>query len=278
MPALPGCFTPTEILEAWDAGADIVKVFPATPLGPAFIKDVRGPLPQVKLMPTGGVTLDNAGDWIRAGAVAVGVGTALLDAQAIAAGDYRVLRANARADRRERSRRARARVMTAGRDVRRDHAAAQPAGIRAAAAVAASCRPPSAAARPTSRSASRSSGSRACYVTRLPANAIGDAAVRALRAEGVRTDRIVRGGDRVGIYFAETGASQRASTVIYDRAHSAISEMAPDAVDWDARLSGAAWFHVTGITPALGAERRPQATRARDRARRAPQARASAST
>ena len=92
VPALPGCFTPTEILEAWDAGADIVKVFPATPLGPGFFKDVRGPLPHIKLMPTGGVTIDNAGDWIRAGAVAVGVGTALLDAGAIAAGDYRALR------------------------------------------------------------------------------------------------------------------------------------------------------------------------------------------
>ena len=93
--ALPGCFSPTEILDAWESGADIVKVFPATALGPGFFKDVRGPLPQVKLMPTGGVTLDNAGDWIRAGAVAVGVGTALLDGAAIAAGAYDVLRANA---------------------------------------------------------------------------------------------------------------------------------------------------------------------------------------
>jgi 2-dehydro-3-deoxygluconokinase len=95
-------------------------------------------------------------------------------------------------------------------------------------------------------------GQESWYITRLPSNAIGDAAVKALRAEGVRTDAIVRGGDRVGIYFAETGASQRASTVIYDRAHSAISEMAPDAVDWKAALTGAAWLHVTGITPALG--------------------------
>jgi len=93
--AMPGCFSPTEILDAWEAGADVVKVFPATALGPGFIKDIRGPLPQVKLMPTGGVTLDNAGDWIRAGAVAVGVGTALTDAKAIAAGDYGTLRANA---------------------------------------------------------------------------------------------------------------------------------------------------------------------------------------
>ncbi|MEO5894121.1 MAG: bifunctional 4-hydroxy-2-oxoglutarate aldolase/2-dehydro-3-deoxy-phosphogluconate aldolase [Vicinamibacterales bacterium] len=93
--AMPGCFTPTEILDAWDAGADVVKVFPATSLGPAFFKDIRGPLPHVKMMPTGGVTLDNAGDWIRAGAVAVGIGTALLDAAAVAAGDFRTLRANA---------------------------------------------------------------------------------------------------------------------------------------------------------------------------------------
>ena len=90
------------------------------------------------------------------------------------------------------------------------------------------------------------------YVTRLPQNAIGDAAVRALRAEGVATDFIVRGGSRMGIYFTETGASQRASTVLYDRAHSAISEIPQDALDWDRVMRGAAWFHVTGITPALG--------------------------
>jgi 2-dehydro-3-deoxyphosphogluconate aldolase/(4S)-4-hydroxy-2-oxoglutarate aldolase len=95
VPVTPGCFSPTEILDAWDGGADIVKVFPATALGPGYIKDVRAPLPQVKLMPTGGVTVDNAGDWIKAGAVAVGVGSGLLDAKAIAAADYGVLRSNA---------------------------------------------------------------------------------------------------------------------------------------------------------------------------------------
>ena len=96
VPAMPGCLTPTEILAAHDCGADIVKVFPATMLGPQFIRDVRAPLPQVKLMPTGGVTLDNAGDWIRAGAVAVGVGSALLDVKAIESGRYDVITANAR--------------------------------------------------------------------------------------------------------------------------------------------------------------------------------------
>ena len=90
------------------------------------------------------------------------------------------------------------------------------------------------------------------YVTRLPKHEIGEAAVRALRAEGVKTDFIVRGGDRIGIYFVEAGASQRASNVIYDRAHSAISELEPGTIDWARVFQGAAWFHVTGITPALG--------------------------
>ena len=80
------------------------------------------------------------------------------------------------------------------------------------------------------------------YVTRLPKHEIGDAAVKALRAEGVRTDYIVRGGDRIGIYYAEAGASQRASTVIYDRARSAIAEMEADAVDWATVFTGAQWY------------------------------------
>src|SRR5688572_15143306 len=92
------------------------------------------------------------------------------------------------------------------------------------------------------------------YVTRLPAHAIGEAAMRALRAEGVNVDAVQRGGDRIGIYFAETGASQRASNVIYDRAHSAISEIEPSAVEWASVMAGAQWFHVTGITPALGSK------------------------
>jgi 2-dehydro-3-deoxygluconokinase len=91
------------------------------------------------------------------------------------------------------------------------------------------------------------------YVTRVPEHAIGDATIRALRAEGVRTDFVLRGGERLGIYFAETGASQRASTVIYDRAHSSIGELQPDTVEWPRVFAGAAWFHATGITPALGA-------------------------
>jgi 2-dehydro-3-deoxygluconokinase len=107
------------------------------------------------------------------------------------------------------------------------------------------------------------------YVTALPTHAIGEAAVKSLRAEGVRTDSIVRSGDRVGIYFAEAGASQRASNVVYDRAHSSISAMSPDAVDWAAVLTGAAWLHVTGITPALGTDAADATRRAISAARAA---------
>jgi len=89
------------------------------------------------------------------------------------------------------------------------------------------------------------------FVTKLPANPLGDAAVSYLRRFGVRTDYIIRGGDRIGIYFLEMGASQRPSKVVYDRANSAISQIKPGELDWDTILDGAAWFHVTGITPAL---------------------------
>ncbi len=85
---IPGAFTPTEILTAWEAGADVVKVFPATKLGPEFIKDVKGPLPQVKLTPTGGVNLDNLGQFLRAGAEFVGVGSALVSKRIVAEKDW----------------------------------------------------------------------------------------------------------------------------------------------------------------------------------------------
>jgi len=94
--AVPGCFTPTEILTAWEAGADLVKVFPATALGPTYFKDLHGPLPQVRLVPTGGVTIANAGEWIAAGAVAVGVGGALVDARSVNSGRYSEITDNAR--------------------------------------------------------------------------------------------------------------------------------------------------------------------------------------
>ncbi len=88
----PGAFTPTEILTAWEAGADIVKVFPADVLGTGFFKAMRGPLPQIRLMPTGGVDLNTAGDFLRAGACCLGVGSQMVDSKAVAREDYEYLR------------------------------------------------------------------------------------------------------------------------------------------------------------------------------------------
>lgn len=95
-------------------------------------------------------------------------------------------------------------------------------------------------------------GMDAAFVTKLPAHAIGQGAVNVLRSLGVDTSQIVRGGNRIGIYFLEKGASQRGSICIYDRAHSAIQEAVPSDFDWDKIFAGADWFHFTGITPALG--------------------------
>lgn len=89
------------------------------------------------------------------------------------------------------------------------------------------------------------------FVTRLPENDIAQTCVKDLRKHGVKTDNIIYGGTRLGIYFLETGAVARASKVIYDRAHSAVSEIEPGMIDWDKVFEGAEWFHWTGITPAI---------------------------
>ncbi len=97
-------------------------------------------------------------------------------------------------------------------------------------------------------------GMDASYVTKLPSHAIGQAAVNSLRALGVDTKDVVRGGERVGIYYLEKGASQRGSVCIYDRAYSAIQLAKREDFDWDKIFDGADWFHFTGITPAIGGE------------------------
>ena len=93
---IPGAFTPTEILRAWTAGADVVKVFPSTVLGPGYFKDILAPLPQLKLTPTGGVDIKNAADWIKAGAVFVGAGSSLVTKDALAKNDWNSVTANAK--------------------------------------------------------------------------------------------------------------------------------------------------------------------------------------
>ena len=97
-------------------------------------------------------------------------------------------------------------------------------------------------------------GMDASYVTKLPSHAIGQSAINSLRALGVDTKDIVRGGERVGIYYLEKGASQRGSVCIYDRAYSAIQMAKREDFDWDKIFEGADWFHFTGITPAIGGD------------------------
>ncbi len=95
--AVPGAFTPTEILNAWSNGADVVKVFPSTALGPGYFRDILAPLPQLRLTPTGGVDAKNAGDWIKAGAVFVGAGSSLVGKEALAKSDWPGITASAKA-------------------------------------------------------------------------------------------------------------------------------------------------------------------------------------
>jgi 2-dehydro-3-deoxyphosphogluconate aldolase / (4S)-4-hydroxy-2-oxoglutarate aldolase len=89
---MPGAFTPTEVVSAWEAGADVVKIFPADVGGAAYLKALRGPLPQIRLMPTGGVDLTTAESFLKAGACCLGVGSALVDPKAIASGDFTRIR------------------------------------------------------------------------------------------------------------------------------------------------------------------------------------------
>ncbi len=89
---MPGAFTPTEVVAAWEAGADVIKVFPADIGGPAYLKALRGPLPQIRLMPTGGVDLNTAESFLKAGACCLGIGSSLVEPKAIASGDFNRLR------------------------------------------------------------------------------------------------------------------------------------------------------------------------------------------
>ena len=94
--SVPGSYTPTEIVRAWRGGADVVKVFPSTGLGPTYFKDILAPLPFLKLTPTGGVDVKNAAEWIKAGAVFVGAGSSLVSKDAMANGDWQAITNNAR--------------------------------------------------------------------------------------------------------------------------------------------------------------------------------------
>ena len=270
---MPGAFTPTEVLTAWEAGADIVKVFPADVVGPAFFKALRGPLPQVKLMPTGGVDLTTAAEFLKAGRGVPG--------RRRAAG-----RPEGRRGRRLRP------DHGTGEAVRRDRASKAPQ-----AGDVAPCPTSSPSARRWSGSRRRTSSG-----SNRPASldveiggaelntAVGPGAARPLGRVGVAaarqparqahrqprprgrrlaTEFVQYDPDaRCGLYFLEFGASPRASSILYDRKDSAIARVTRGMFDWPAIFAGAKWFHVTGITAALS----PGAAEAVDEAMRAAKA------
>src|SRR5882762_3536926 len=231
VPCLPGALTPTELLAASRAGASAVKLFPASAVGPRYLREVLAPLPFLRVVPSGGVSLDNAADWIRAGAAAVSVGGALVSGTLVRDQSWGELTARAGA-RRPRGCRARA----ARRSARVSRSAGAPRVV-AFGELLLRLSPP---------------GEQRLFDSPELQTFFGEAALDALRREGVGTASILRGGARMGLYFVEPGADLRTMRVVYDRAGSALARIDPQSLDWPRVLAGADWFHASGITPALG--------------------------
>ncbi len=243
VPYMPGADNVRDVVEAMECGADIVKVFPGEVLGPEFIKAVKAPLPQASLMPTGGVSIENAATWIKAGAVALGSGRKSdrgREDRRLPI-DHRAGEAIYRGDSRG-ARKMNGRVVTFGeimlrlappgfeRFLQSPQFVATFGGGEANVAVALA-----------------SLGVAAEYVTVLPdKNPMADAAIGELRRFGVETPHIARGKGRMGIYFLEAGASQRASKVVYDREGSSTAIAKAGSIDWASALEGAGWFHIYG--------------------------------
>lgn len=260
VPIIPGVCTPTELEQAMALGLTEVKFFPAENNGGVkTIRAISAAYPNIRFMPTGGVNLKNLNDYLAFSKILACGGSWLTPADAIAAGNFdEITRLAAQA----------VETMHTPEDAPVPAAAKPAEGTRVVTFGEIMLRlAPEGYTRfiqATSYGATYGGGEAnvsvslanygldTAFVTRLPAHDIGQAAVNELRRYGVDTSKIVRGGDRVGIYYLEKGASQRPSKVIYDRAHSAIATASREDFDWDAIFDGAAWFHFTGITPALG--------------------------
>lgn len=272
---LPGCATPTDIEKAIGFGLTCVKFFPAEANGGVkMLKALSAPYNKMTFMPTGGISETNMNDYYALKCVTACGGSFMVPSQAIKEGDWgkiteltkklvaklsentgnetsvqeildhkdiaEAMRCPSLADKR---------VITFGelmlrlapegyyRFLQADKFQATFGGGEANVAVSLA-----------------NYGMDAAFVSKLPKHEIGQMAVNSLRKFGVDTSLITRGGERVGIYYLEKGASQRASKVIYDRAGSAIATAAKDDFDWDEIFAGAGWFHFTGITPALSDE------------------------
>ena len=270
-PIIPGVSTAGEIEQAMSFGLEVVKFFPAEAAGGLkFIKAISAPYPNIKFMPTGGINAQNIAEYAAFSKVIACGGSWMVSKELISSKDFKKIEEESSialqivkearnpkkspgaltalsSDSKPSTETNKApKVITMGeimlrlsptgfnRFVQADALELVFGGAEANVAVSLA-----------------NFGMQSSYITKLPAHEIGQAAVNSLRRYGVDVSGIVRGGKRVGIYFLEKGASQRASKVIYDRANSAIAEASPSDFNWKEIFKGASWFHFTGITPAL---------------------------
>ena len=270
-PIIPGVSTAGEIEQAMSFGLEVVKFFPAEAAGGLkFIKALSAPYPNIKFMPTGGINAQNIAEYAAFSKIVACGGSWMVSKELISSKDFKKIEEESAIalqivkearnpkkspgaltalsfDSKPSTKTNQApKVITMGeimlrlsptgfnRFVQADALELIFGGAEANVAVSLA-----------------NFGMQSSYITKLPAHEIGQAAVNSLRRYGVDVSGIVRGGKRIGIYFLEKGASQRASKVIYDRANSAIAEASPEDFNWKEIFKGASWFHFTGITPAL---------------------------
>ena len=273
---IPGVSTASDVAKAYSLGLNVVKFFPAEAAGGVkMLKALAAPYNMMSFMPTGGISKDNMASYYALKCVIACGGSFMIDSKAIKEGNFdrikeltkevvdalnalngnecaadkkeSVLVSNVREKSIDLSGLSDKKVVTFGelmlrlapegylRFVQADTFGATFGGGEANVSISLA-----------------NFGMDSAFVSKLPSHEIGQMAVNSLRKYGVDTSLITRGGKRVGIYYLEKGASQRASKVIYDRAGSAIAEALKADFDWDKIFEGAGWFHFTGITPALG--------------------------
>lgn len=267
IPVLPGCVTPTEIDRGLNLGLTTFKFFPSEPMGGIhMIRELARPYPQAKFVPTCGITIENLRDYLAVPCVASVGGSFMAPSDKLAAGDWEGIRQLC-----ERtvkiSEETRNRIeKTVPQSVVTKVRTRQTAKVVGFGDFLVRLSPPGYLRLRQARSLDLNyTGaeanvlvSLACmdvaaeFVTRLPENLIADSGIDELRRFGIGTEHIVRGGERMGIFYAEKGASQRPSRIVYDRKYSGIAMAEPWMFDWDQVFVNATHFHVTGITPALG--------------------------
>lgn len=257
---IPGCATPSDIEQAIALGLSVVKFFPAEAAGGIkMIKAMSAPYSGIRFMPTGGINAGNINDYLSFDKVIACGGSWMVKSSMIKAGEFDKIKALTKEAVEKvtpfednvpveiyKGECKGNKVITFGeimlrlapqgyyRFVQAENYGATYGGGEANVSISLA-----------------NFGLDTAFVTKLPSHEIGQAAVNSLRKYGVDTSMITRGGERVGIYFLEKGASQRPSKVIYDRAGSAIAKASKDDFDWNKIFEDAKWFHFTGITPAL---------------------------